>query len=125
MTRDFEKYFPLPLEVVRVAKHSDLFVVRAANGEIFSVNLAIEDNKKEEALTRHLVQCANLMPEAVDILKSFVLLCKKISEEYSVIDTVENEQGEEIEFPLLDLYKQRCEDFLVKLEGGGNDAQNS
>lgn len=66
MTKDFEKYFPLPWKAQcrGTWEHID-----AENGK--GCNICIipaTDYEPKKAARQYLVQCANLMPEAVELL---------------------------------------------------------
>ena len=66
MKRDFEKYFPLPMQLNKAD------ILMSANGDIlsyFSTSLTTPERRKAYKQTiQYLVQCANLMPEAVALL---------------------------------------------------------
>ncbi|WP_279010118.1 hypothetical protein [Synergistes jonesii] len=105
MTRDFEKQYPLPFRE-HVFQDNKNLTVYAGNGHyIFSSRI---ENRFD--VFKYMVACANLMPEAVDLIKSFAVLCK----DYKLTASIKC-NGEEVDAPLINIFQRGCEDFLAKL----------
>ena len=97
MTRNFEKYFPLPFRVhifkEKLLNKVDTLTVYAANGSyLWSSRIA----NRFDAF-KYMVTCANLMPEAVEVINELLPYCM---------------HGQK---------RVRAERFLAKLEGGGGE----
>lgn len=115
MTRDFEKQFPLPFEY-----DSKRNIIKDKNGKMmmlmpFAV-MTLEQIEHCDALGTYLAACANLMPEAVEIIETFIALYEEVGRQYNVVAAIKTGSGKEIKAPLFDLVRQRCEDFLAKFE---------
>ena len=68
------------------------------------------DNAREDTL-KYLVQCANLMPEAVEVIRDLVQLASPPGYDPDSLDYADYVVG-------------RAEELLAKLEGGADNAQN-
>lgn len=107
MKRDFEKYFPLPL-----SNGFSKFI--AANGDTLDVNILAD---RHDEFMNYIVQCANLMPEAVEIIKLACFspcrdLCKYAKNGAPSVDVPECDYCPE------GAHYERAKAFLAKLEGG-------
>ena len=108
MTKDFEKYFPLPMTFDE--KNS---VIEASNGITlaYTSKYLVQGRQARNALKRtwrYAVQCSNLMPEAVAIIKD---LCDAAMAADSSIRGLE----------MTEKVIQRAEALLAKLEGGAGE----
>lgn len=96
MIREVEKYFPLPLsyDAVRgeMKTYGGIVVMQPSLGLMSSEQAEYADD-----FARHLVQCANLMPTAVEVINELLPYCM---------------HGQK---------RVRAERFLAKLEGGGGE----
>ena len=119
MTRDFERQFPLPW-TVRHNEYGTWVAPCAYKMETEAARRSVENGTypiwssngypaRYEAI-RYAVACANLMPEAEDLIKSFVVLCK----DYKLTASIKC-NGEEVDAPLIDIFQRGCEAFLSKL----------
>ncbi|MGE9959147.1 hypothetical protein [Cloacibacillus porcorum] len=117
MTREFEKYFPLPWKIVRreVAYeqgYGETFYSLCLGGRVIPfVHLeGGSRNNEEKALfvaLEYLTACANLMPEAERLLRDLLYGLAWL--------TCEEDKKRE-------LMMLKIKVFLAKLEGGGGDA---
>ena len=83
------------------------------NGE--GLNICImpyTDFEPKKAARQYLVQCANLMPEAVEVIRDLVQLASPPDYDPDSLDYADYVVG-------------RAEELLAKLEGGANNAQSS
>lgn len=103
MTKDFEKYFSLPWETT---KEKDIVFIKGQDWDIPVVIAegSIAECAEREAL-QYAVQCANLMPEAVEILKDLIIATTSNDRSPDGLDYTED-------------VIQRAEALLTKLEGG-------
>lgn len=112
MTRDFEKYLPLPWKVKNYCGDSYLAIGKGINKNISFARIAgggwdrlLDDDQLDRVaaisvqreIARYLVTCANLMPEAVEVINELLPYCM---------------HGQK---------RVRAERFLAKLEGGGGE----
>ena len=70
MKREFEEYFPLPWTIQRKGTWGH---INSHNGE--GLNICImpyTDFEPKKAARQYLVQCANLMPEAVEVIRDLI-----------------------------------------------------
>lgn len=116
LTKDFEKYFSLPL------KYDDVHGRITDNNGIpilipDYMGMSIEQSENDELMIDYVVRCANLMPEAIEIIKLACFspcrdLCKYAKNGAPSIDVPECDYCPEGAF------YERAKDFLAKLEGG-------
>ena len=109
MKHDFEEYFPLPWTIQRKGTWEH---INSHNGE--GLNICImpyTDFEPKKAARQYLVQCANLMPETVAIIKD---LCDAAMAADSSIRGLE----------MTEKVIQRAEALLAKLEGGAEDERD-
>lgn len=119
MKHDFEEYFPLPWTIQRKGTWEH---INSHNGE--GLNICImpyTDFEPKKAARQYLVQCANLMPEAVEVIKMACFspcrdLCKYAKNGAPSVDVPECDDCPE------GAYYERAKAFLAKLEGGEDDA---
>lgn len=117
MKRDFEKLFPLPWTIQR--KGTWEHIINSHNGE--GLNICIRpytDFEPKKAARQHLVQCANLMPEAVRLLNEALRIIEKACIACANIDAYH------CGFCGREETTREIKALLAKLEGGANNAQN-
>ncbi len=118
MTREFEKYFPLPLsyDAVRgeIKTYGGIVVMQPSLGLMSNEQAEYADD-----FARHLATCANFMPEAVEALKT---ACKALEmiKGSSFCETCDD--NELCEYCDVQIALKKAVSFLAKLEGGGGDA---
>lgn len=103
LTKGFEKVFPLPwkMQCRGTWEH-----INAENGK--GCNICIipaTDYEPKKAARQYLVQCANLMPEAVEVIKDLVMIMEQPDYAPESLDCS-------------DYVVQRAKELLAKLEGG-------
>ena len=109
MKRDFEKLFSLPWAIQRKGTWEH---INSHNGERLNICIMpYTDFEPKKAARQYLVQCANLMPEAVAIIKD---LCDAAMAADSSIRGLE----------MTEKVIQRAEALLAKLEGGAEDERD-
>lgn len=106
MIRDFEKQFPLPFEY-----DSERNIIKDKNGKMMMLmtfaTMTLKQIEHCDALGTYLVACANLMPEAVELIK---YLREKMLEDASWVQF----DGEE-KIYACDEELKRIDNFLAKL----------
>ena len=110
MTKDFEKYFPLPWKMHRFGEGDNIIT---ASGEPLCYIKCGKTEQNRNAC-QYLVQCANRMPEAVvlfGIVEEVLTLC--------ATRTFDAETKH-----LLSHTAEAVQTFKKKLEGGAEDATN-
>ena len=118
MTKDFEKYFPLSWEV-KIIDTATFIQSEFEPGE-HTIKFNADNIAHVDAL-EYMVKCANLMPEAVEIIKMACFspcrdLCKYAKNGAPSVDVPECDDCPE------GAYYERAKAFLAKLEGGEDDA---
>ena len=119
MTKDFEKYFPLPWTVIE-HKNGAFMKQNAApitgkKGYKESVELGLVEEfsvnsfPPRVAALKYAVKCANLMPEAVEVIRDLVKIVSQPDYDPDSLD-------------YSDHVVRRAEELLAKLEGGAEDA---
>lgn len=113
MTKDFEKYFPLPWNI-ETDEDESFWMITPARGSSFLDFGTIKVPKYADVrdVMNYIVQCANLMPEAVELLKAAqetmneacTVCAEDLGERCAICDR------EEID--------RRITALLAKLEGG-------
>ena len=117
MTKGFEKVFPLPWKMQRRGTWE---YINAENGSGLGICIIpATDYEPKKAARQYLVQCANLMPEAVELLKDTNTKLKQLCE----ICGFENIGNECIRCTMPG-FVTRVDALLAKLEGGADDATN-
>lgn len=116
LTRDFEKYFSLPWETT---KEKDIVFIKGQDWDIPVVIAegSITECAEREAL-QYAVQCANLMPEAVELLKAAQ---ETMNEACTVCAEDLGERCATCDREEIDC---RITAFLSKLEGGADDERD-
>ena len=106
MTKDFEKYFPLPWHIEE-DEAGQLRTLCPASGEAFMDFGIIEGPLDFDGydVQEYLVQCANLMPEAVKVIRDLIGIAAVL--DYGADNAV-----------------TRAKQLLAKLEGGADNATN-
>ena len=115
MTKDFEKYFPLPWEV-KIIDTATFIQSEFEPGE-HTIKFNADNIAHVDAL-EYMVKCANLMPEAVELLKAAqetmneacTVCAEDLGERCATCDR------EEID--------RRITALLAKLEGGAEDERD-
>lgn len=132
MTREFEKYFPLPLRVddtddVNIfTANSKIGYIRVADikgwdtlreKSLFGLT-ASQAHKIQKDVANYLVTCANLIPEAMEALKT---ACKALEmiKGSSFCETCDD--NELCEYCDVQIALKKAVSFLAKLEGGGGE----
>ena len=116
MKHEFEEYFPLPWGTT---KEKDVVFI---NGQGWNIPVIIAEGSvaecaEREAL-RYAVQCANLMPEAVEVLD------KCTSELLKRCDYCAGKGGRACIGCSNSEMRTEIHALLAKLEGGADNAQN-
>ena len=106
MTKDFEKYFPLPWEV-KIIDTATFIQSEFEPGE-HTIKFNADNIAHVDAL-EYMVKCANLMPEAVEVIRDLVQLASPPGYDPDSLDYADYVVG-------------RAEELLAKLEGGEDDA---
>lgn len=101
ITKDFEKYFPLPWKMHRFGEGDNIIT---ASGEPLCYIKCGKTEQNRNAC-QYLVRCANLMPEAVAVIKDLVMIMEQ--PDYA---------PESLDYS--DYVVQRAKELLAKLEGG-------
>lgn len=103
LTKDFEKYFSLPWETT---KEKDIVFIKGQDWDIPVVIAegSIAERAEREAL-QYAVQCANLMPEAVEVIRDLIGIAAVL--DYGADNAV-----------------TRAKQLLAKLEGGADDERD-
>ena len=121
MKRDFEEYFPLPFHIEE-DEMGQLRTLCPASGTAFMDFGIVEGPLDFDGydVQEYLVKCANLMPEAVEIIKMACFspcrdLCKYAKNGAPSVDVPECDYCPE------GAYYERAKAFLAKLEGGMKD----
>lgn len=112
--REFEKYFPLPLSYDNVRclikDNNGHFIMKPAWG-----NMTNEQTEYTDDFARHLVTCANLMPEAERLIRYAIKremeICKQCQHKNDDCSYCRKSEQD------LDM-----KNFLAKLEGGTKNA---
>ena len=121
MKRDFEEYFPLPWTVIETKNGAFMvpntetlttehwFKRSLKDGliETFSTNAF----PPRVAALKYAVKCANLMPEAVEVIRDLVQLASPPGYDPDSLDYADYVVG-------------RAEELLAKLEGGADDERD-
>lgn len=112
MKRDFEKYFPLPLHIEE-DETGQLRTLCPASGTAFMDFGIVEGPLDFDGydVQEYLVQCANLMPEAVEVIRDLVKIVSQPDYDPDSLDYA-------------DYVVQRAKELLAKMEGGAEDATN-
>ena len=122
MTKDFEKYFPLPMTFDE--KNS---VIEASNGITlaYTSKYLVQGKQARNALKRtwrYAVQCANLMPEAAELLKSadekLIDLCSTC---WNAMDAAGLGRFVDCKNCNVESLDTSIKALLAKLEGGADD----
>lgn len=108
MKRDFEKYFPLPL-----SNGFSKFI--AANGDTLDVNILAD---RHDEFMNYIVQCANLMPEAVRLLDEALRIIEKACIACANVDAYHCGLCKREETT------REIKALLAKLEGGAEDERD-
>ena len=109
MKRDFEKYFPLPLHIEE-DETGQLRTLCPASGTAF-MDFGIVEGPLDFDGYDVQVQCANLMPEAVEVIRDLVKIVSQPDYDPDSLDYA-------------DYVVQRAKELLAKMEGGAEDATN-
>lgn len=112
MTREFEKYFPLPLSYDAVRGEMKTY----GGIVVMQPSLWLMSNEQAEYaddFARHLTACANLMPEAVELINTL-----RIELGISCIIWCDKGKSQCKAYPAWEALR-KAETFLAKLEGGG------
>ena len=115
MTKGFEKYFPLPWEVKIIDTATFIQSVFEPRCHVVEFNA---DNMAHIAALEYMVNCANLMPEAVELLKAAQ---ETMNEACEVCAEDLGERCAQCDREKID---RRITALLAKLEGGADDATN-
>lgn len=99
MTKDFEKYFPLPWEVKII--DTATFIQSGFEPGKHTIKFNADNIAHVDAL-EYMVKCANLMPEAVEVIRDLIGIA-------AVLD-----HG-------ADNAVTRAKQLLAKLEGGNDN----
>lgn len=112
MKRDFEKYFPLPLHIEE-DETGQLRTLCPASGTAFMDFGIVEGPLDFDGydVQEYLVQCANLMPEAVEVIRDLVKIVSQPDYDPDSLDYA-------------DYVVQRAKELLAKLEGGAEDERD-
>ena len=106
MKREFEEYFPLPW---KITKEKDIVLIK---GQGWDIPVIIAEGSAAECAERealrYAVQCANLMPEAVEVIKDLVKIVSQPDYDPDSLDYA-------------DYVVRRAEELLAKLEGGNDN----
>lgn len=121
ITKDFEEYFPFPWNIFfygdgvhYIETDSDRgFWIMEEKGDGSTKQ---PDSAEGRAAMKYIVRCANLMPEAVELLKDTNTKLKQLCE----ICGFENIGNECIRCTMPG-FVTRVDALLAKLEGGAND----
>ena len=118
MKRDFEKLFSLPWAIQRKGTWEH---INSHNGE--GLNICImpyTDFEPKKAARQYLVQCANLMPEAVELLKA---ADEKLLDLCRTCDNAMSEAGYLVDCKNCNVESldTNIKELLAKLEGGADD----
>lgn len=118
MKHKFEKYFPLPWDI-ETDEDESYWMITPARGSSFLDFGAIKVPKFADVrdVMNYIILCANLMPEAVELLKDTNTKLKRLCE----ICGTENIGNECIRCTMPGLVT-RVDALLAKLEGGAEDA---
>ena len=119
MTKDFEKYFPLPWTVIEhkngAFMKQNAALITGKKGYKESVELGLVEEfsvnsfPPRVAALKYAVKCANLMPEAVEVIRDLVKIVSQPDYDPDSLD-------------YSDHVVRRAEELLAKLEGGAEDA---
>lgn len=103
LTKDFEKYFPLPWHIEE-DEAGQLRTLCPASGKAFMDFGIIEGPLDFDGydVQEYLVRCANLMPEAVEVIRDLIGIAAVL--DYGADNAV-----------------TRAKQLLAKLEGGTDD----
>lgn len=99
ITKDFEKYFPLPWEVKIIDTATFIQSVFEPRCHVVEFNA---DNMAHIAALEYMVNCANLMPEAVEVIRDLIGIAAV--PDYGADNAV-----------------TRAKQLLAKLEGGAEE----
>ena len=121
LTKSFEQEFPLPFHIEE-DETGQLRTLCPASGTAFMDFGIVEGPLDFDGydVQDYLVKCANLMPEAVEIIKMACFspcrdLCKCAKNGAPSVDVPECDDCPE------GAYYERAKSFLAKLEGGANE----
>lgn len=120
LTKGFEKYFPLPWKAQCRGTWEH---INAENGK--GCNICIipaTDYEPKKAARQYLVQCANLMPECVNMLKEADTYMTSML--VGLCNDCPDKGTEMCRVCKLKTVLDDIETLLAKLEGGADDAQN-
>lgn len=109
LTKGFEKVFPLPWKMQRRGTWE---YINAENGSGLGICIIpATDYEPKKAARQYLVQCANLMPEAVEVIRDLVKIVSQPDYDPDSLDYA-------------DYVVQRAKELLAKLEGGAEDERD-
>lgn len=100
LTKGFEKVFPLPWKMQRRGTWE---YINAENGSGLGICIIpVTDFEPKKAARQYLIQCANLMPEAVEVIRDLIGIAAVL--DYGADNAV-----------------TRAKQLLAKLEGGAEE----
>lgn len=124
MTKDFEKYFPLPWHIEE-DEAGQLRTLCPASGGAFMDFGIVEGPLDFDGydVQEYLVQCANLMPEAVELLKS---ADEKLLDLCCTCVNAMSEAGYSVDCKNCNVESldTNIKELLAKLEGGAEDERD-
>lgn len=115
----FENKYPLPWKYVEAEQGYTSFVDSAEqeNGEFYIVFAEdTQNNPERKEMLRYVTVCANLMPEAEELVRLASEMCSLLDEHLSMMLEVVYKNGVEERINFLKKVKERCDKFLGKLE---------
>lgn len=128
ITKNFEEYFPLLWTVIEhkngAFMKQNAALITGKKGYKESVELGLVEEfsvnsfPPRVAALKYAVKCANLMPEAVRLLNEALLIIEKACIACANIDAYH------CGFCGREETTQEIKEFLAKLEGGADNAQN-
>ena len=104
LVKSFQDAYALPWTI----KHYGEFDAIFSAGELRLCYVSRPDTERKRAAMSYLVQCANLMPEAVEVIKDLVKIVSQPDYDPDSLDYA-------------DYVVWRAEGLLAKLEGGADD----
>lgn len=107
LVKSFQDAYALPWTI----KHYGEFDAIFSAGELRLCYVSRPDTERKRAAMSYLVQCANLMPEAVEVIRDLVKIVSQPDYDPDSLDYA-------------DYVVQRAKELLAKLEGGAEDERD-